>query len=133
MSDLRLTNDGPSEVIRRMLELGAARQRAAAKNLANLETEGYQPRRVEFADHLGQAAGHVDMTATAPGHMAGRIAGPEAPDYIEVVEDGPAESRDVELERIVADLADAEIAYSTAARLMAKRIATLRTAVTGKP
>jgi flagellar basal-body rod protein FlgB len=133
MSDVRLTNDGPSEVIRRMLELGAARQRAAAKNLANLETEGYRPRRIEFADHLDQAAGHVELTGTAPGHIADGLSGPDGPGYIEVVEDGPAESKDVELERVVADLADAEIAYSTAARLMAKRVATLRTAITGKP
>jgi flagellar basal-body rod protein FlgB len=133
MSDVRLTNDEASKAIRRMLDLSAARQQAAARNLANIDTEGYRPRRVEFADHLNQATGRVEMARTAPGHMTGKTSGPEACGYIEVAEDGPAESQQVELERIVADLADAEIAYSTAANLMSKRVATLRTAITGKP
>jgi flagellar basal-body rod protein FlgB len=133
MSDVRLTNDQASDVVRRILDLNAARQKAAARNLANIDTEGYQPRRVEFSDHLDQASGRVEMARTSPGHMTGRASAPEGPNYSEIVDEEAANSPEAELERIVADLADAEIAYSTAARLMSKRVATLKTAITGQP
>jgi len=133
MSDVRLGNDEASKTIRRILDLSAARQKAAVKNLANIDTEGYRPKRVEFADHLDQASGQVEMSRTAPGHMTGATPGPERRRYVEVVDHEAAESPETELERSVADLADAEIAYSTAARLMSKRVATIRTAITGKP
>jgi flagellar basal-body rod protein FlgB len=133
MSDIRLGTDEASKAIRRILDLNAARQKAAVKNLANIDTEGYQPKRVEFADHLNQATGQVEMTRTAPGHIRGRVSGPERRGYVEVVDHEAAAAPEAELERSVADLADAEIAYSTAARLMSKRVATIRTAITGKP
>jgi flagellar basal-body rod protein FlgB len=133
MSDVRLGGDEASKTIRRILDLNAARQKAAVKNLANIDTEGYRPKRVEFADHLNQATGRVEMSRTAPGHLAGAASGPGQPRYVEVVDREAAESPETELERSVADLADAEIAYSTAARLMSKRVATIRTAITGKP
>lgn len=133
MSDVRLGTDEASTVIRRILDLNAARQKAAVKNLANIDTEGYQPKRVEFADHLNQATGRVEMARTASGHMPGGTSGPEQRGYVEVVDHEAAAAPEVELERSVADLAAAEIAYSTAATLMSKRVATLRTAITGKP
>jgi flagellar basal-body rod protein FlgB len=133
MSDLRLGADEASKTIRRILDLNAARQKAAARNLANVDTEDYEPKRIEFTDHLDQATGRLEMTRTAPDHMTGRARATEGRCYVEVVDDGAAASPDVELERTVADLVDAEIAYSTAARLMSKRVATIRTAITGKP
>jgi flagellar basal-body rod protein FlgB len=133
MGDVRLGNDDASNTIRRILDLNAARQKAAVKNLANIDTEGYRPKRVEFADHLNQASGRVEMSRTDPGHMAGATTGPNRPRYVEVVDQEAAESPETELERVVADLADAEIAYSTAARLMSRRVATITTAITGKP
>lgn len=133
MSDLKLSGDEASRVIRRVLDLNAARQKAAARNLANIETEGYKPRRVEFADHLDQATGRIEMARTSPGHITGTSCGPGSSSCVEVIDEQAGTSPGVELERIVTDLADAEIAYSTAARLMSKRVATLRTAITGKP
>ena len=133
MGDMRLGTDEASKIIRRMLDLNGARQKAAVKNLANIDTEGYQPKRVKFTDHLNQATGRLDMVRTAPGHMTGTSPRQAGPDYVEVTDEEAAESPEIELERSVADLADAEIAYSTAARLMSKRVATLRTAITGKP
>jgi flagellar basal-body rod protein FlgB len=133
MSDMRLGTDEASRVIRRILDLNAARQKAAVNNLANIDTEGYEPKRVEFADHLNQAAAGLEMDRSDPGHMTGRASGPEPRGYVEVVDHEAAAAPEAELERSVADLADAEIAYSTAARLMSKRVATIRTAITGKP
>lgn len=133
MGDMRLGTDEASKIIRRILDLNAARQKAAVKNLANIDTEGYQPKRVEFAEHLNQATGRVDVVRTAPGHMTGRGSGPAARDYLEVIDEEAAESPEIELEQSIADLADAEIAYSTAAKLMSKRVATIRTAIIGKP
>lgn len=101
MSDLRLGNDEASKVIRRMLDLNAARQKTAVKNLANIDTEGYQPKRVEFADHLDQATGRVEMARTAPGHMAGRTSGPAGRNYIEVVDEEAVESPEIESSEVL--------------------------------
>ncbi len=133
MSDVRLGSDEASRVIRRILDLSAARQKVAVKNLANVDTEGYQPKRVEFVDHLNQATGHVEMARTAPGHLTGGTSAPERCGYVEIVDQDAAAAPEADLERSVTDLADAELAYSTAARLMSKRMATMRTAITGKP
>jgi flagellar basal-body rod protein FlgB len=133
MGDVRVTNDKATEAVRRILDLAAARQKAAVKNLANLDTEGYQPTRIEFSEHLKRASGGLDLAATAPGHMTGGTSVAGGSGYVEVVDEELAEAPEVELERTVAELADAEIAYTTAARIMSKRVATLRTAITGKP
>jgi flagellar basal-body rod protein FlgB len=133
MGEVRLGSDEASKAIRRILDLSAARQKAAVKNLANIDTEGYQPKRVEFADHLNQAAGRLDIETTSAGHMTRRTSSARPDGYVEVVDYEAVEAPEAQLERSVADLADAEIAYSTAARLMSKRVATIRTAITGKP
>jgi len=133
MSDVRLGNDDAANTIRRILDLNAARQKAAVKNLANIDTEGYRPKRIQFADHLEEASGRVEISRTDPGHLAGAAPGPDRSRYVEVVDREAAGSPETELELSVAELADAEIAYSTAARLMSKRVATIRTAITGKP
>jgi flagellar basal-body rod protein FlgB len=133
MGDMKLGNDEAVNVIRRILDLNAARQRTAIGNLANIDTEGYEPKRVEFTDHLNQAAGKVEMVRTSQGHIVGPGRRPAGRTYVEVIDEESAESPEAGLERSIADLADAEIAYATAARLMSKRIATIGTAITGKP
>jgi flagellar basal-body rod protein FlgB len=133
VGDVRVTNDEATEAVRRILDLAAARQKAAVKNLANIDTEGYRPTRIEFSEHLKQASGRLELAAPASGHMTGRTSVSGGSGYVEVVDEELAETPEVGLERTIADLADAEIAYTTAARIMSKRVATLRTAITGKP
>jgi flagellar basal-body rod protein FlgB len=132
MSKVTLGSDDAALALKRMLDRSAARQKVAARNLANSATEGYRPKKVEFASELDRALGRVVITRTNPHHMSSRsTAGSE--EFAEVIDEDVQDGDDARLERTVAELADAEMAYATAARLMSKRIAILRTAITGRP
>jgi flagellar basal-body rod protein FlgB len=133
MGDVRLGTDDTVRVLKQLLDLNSARQKVAARNLANSDAEGYQPQRVGFAEELDRAAGKVELARTDPRHLTAPRAGRLAKGYtIEPDEELSVESQ-AYLEESIARLADAEIAYSTAARLMSKRTATIRTAITGNP
>ena len=132
MSKVTLGTDDTLQVLKRMLDRTAARQKVAAKNLANSATEGYQPKKVEFTAEFDRALGKVGMRRTNPRHMASRSRA-RSREPVEVIDEDLQDGDDARLEKTVAELADAEMAYATAARLMAKRIATVRTAITGKP
>jgi flagellar basal-body rod protein FlgB len=132
MDKVGLAADEAAAALKRVLDLNAARQRVGARNLANFGSEGYRPKRVEFTDEMARALGKVEMTRTDPRHLDTSRATEGGEPHVEVVEDEEVDLA-VELEATAAQLADAEIAYATAARLMAKRIATLKTAITGNP
>ncbi len=132
MSQIRILTDQSIERLKKLLDVNAARQKVAAKNLANCDTEGYVPEKVEFSQELGKALGKVDLVRTSPKHISSiRQAGQS--EEVRIVRDESQSDDESALERTIAELADAELAYSVAARLMAKRGATLRTAITGRP
>jgi flagellar basal-body rod protein FlgB len=56
--------------LRRQMTIAAAKQAAAAGNLANLNTPGYKAVEVSFTDALD-----ASMAATHPGHLGGGAAG----------------------------------------------------------
>ena len=65
--------------LRREMTRAAARQVAAAGNLANLETPGYKAREPEFAETLDrQLSSPLQLTATSAGHLSGDAANPMA-------------------------------------------------------
>jgi flagellar basal-body rod protein FlgB len=51
----------------------AARQNAIADNIANIETPGYQARKVEFEDALRDAVDHGDAPATVSPHTTSSL------------------------------------------------------------
>lgn len=121
-----------TDLLKRVLDVNAARQKAAASNLANCDTPGYQPKKVEFMEEMNQALSKVDMVRTNPNHLRLPRTAEAREGIVEVVDD-QAEPAETRLEATMADLADAELAYSTAARVMGRRSATMRTAISGKP
>jgi flagellar basal-body rod protein FlgB len=132
MAKIGLATDEATATLKRVLDVNAARQRVAARNLANSDTPGYQPKKVEFVAEMNQALSKVDMAMTDPRHLSSPKTAEAREGLLEVVDDdaAPAETR---LEATMADLADAELAYATAARVMGRRSATMRTAISGKP
>ena len=131
MKNVGITTDGAAERLKRVLDITAARQRVAARNLSNVTTEGYEPKKVEFANELARVSGKVRMQKTHEGHLTSAREAEAARGYAEVVDEEALQSPDTRLEATAAELADAELAYATAAKLMAKRTQTLRTAITG--
>lgn len=132
MSKVSFGTDENVLVLKKILDGTAARQKVAARNLANCTTEGYQPRKIEFAEELGKRIGRVELSTNHPKHLrSGRIQA-HSRGFAEVVDEEAIADSAVRLEKTVAELADAELAYSTAAKLVSKRTATLRTAITGR-
>lgn len=133
MSRVTLGRDNAVAALTRLLDLHAARQKVAARNLANAGTEDYEPKKVQFADEFDRAIGRVTMRTTDERHMGPAAAARRSGDVVEVTDPDAAAEMETSLEASVAEIADAELAYATVARLMAKRIATIRTAITGNP
>jgi flagellar basal-body rod protein FlgB len=132
MKNAGIATDGASERLRRVLDVTAARQRVAARNLSNVTTDGYEPRKIEFSDELARVSGKVEIQKTHESHLTSSREAAAERGYAEVVDEEALENPDTGLERTVAELTDAELAYATAAKLMAKRTQTLRTAITGQ-
>lgn len=132
MGNVGIITDAAAAKLKRVLDVNAARQRVAATNLSNSTTDGYEPKKVEFSEELARVSGKVKIQRTHENHITSRRAAAEARGYTEVVDEEAVDNPEVRLERTVAELADAELAYATAARLMAKRGQTLRTAVSGQ-
>jgi flagellar basal-body rod protein FlgB len=132
MKNVGITTDGAAARLKRILDQTAARQRVAVRNLSNVTTEGYEPKKVEFSEELNRATGKVQMQKTHENHLTSRRQAAATRGYAEVVDEEAVDSPDVRLEETVAELADAELAYATAAKLMAKRSQTLRTAISGQ-
>jgi len=131
MGKVNWAADEATGSLKRVLDVNAARQRVAARNIANADTQGYQPKKVEFAEAMNHALAKLDMVRTDPSHIRPTRTAEEQEGLVEVVDDlAPEETR---LEATMADLADAELAYATAARIMNRRSATMRTAISGKP
>jgi flagellar basal-body rod protein FlgB len=132
MENVGIINDSAAERLKKVLDITAARQRVAATNLSNVTTEGYEPKKVEFSDELARVSGKVKMRRTHQGHMTSSNSADESRGYVEVADKEAIENPDTRLERTIAELADAELAYATAAKLMAKRGQILKTAVSGQ-
>lgn len=132
MTKIAWTTDDAAAALKRVLDVNAARQRVAARNIANADTPGYQPKKVEFVEEMGQALSKVDMARTDPRHLSLPRSAETREGVVEITDD-EASSAETRLEATMADLADAELAYATAARVMNRRSATLRTAISGKP
>lgn len=132
MKNVGLTSDGAAERLKRVLDVTAARQKVAGRNLSNVTTDGYEPKKVEFSDELARVSGKVKIQKTHERHLTSAREAEAARGYSEVVDEEAIANPDIRLEATVAELADAELAYATAAKLMAKRAQTLRTAITGQ-
>lgn len=132
MKNVGITTDGAAERLRRVLDVTAARQKVAARNLSNVTTEGYEPKKVEFSDELTRVSGKVKIQKTHESHLNSARKAADARGYAEVVDEEAINNPDTRLEQTVVELADAELAYATAAKLMAKRAQTLRTAISGQ-
>jgi flagellar basal-body rod protein FlgB len=133
MSKVSLGDDSAADVLMRLLDLHAARQKVAAKNLANTGTEDYEPKTVRFTDEFDRAIGRVSMRRTDERHIVSPRAATRSEGFVEVVDEEAVASAETNLEASVAEIADAEMAYATVARLMSKRVATIRTAISGRP
>jgi flagellar basal-body rod protein FlgB len=120
----RLTSDVTMLALQKALDGAAARQSAAAENLANVETPSYRPRRVEFQEQLRAALSTLDEATReelgAVDPVSYRYAGPP------LRRDGNA----VDLETEMTELAESSLQYQAATRLLTRKLQMLRSVAT---
>lgn len=125
MSQIML--DTTMAALEKGLDGTAARQRATAANLANIETPGYQPQVVSFEEDLRRAlVAERNVLSGADASPIAKVA-PRitAPNAEPVRLDGNA----VDLETEVATLGRNSLQHSALLRLMGKKLDMLRTAL----
>ena len=121
----------------KMLDAASMRVRAISSNIANAETPGYQRKEVEFEKELQKAlTGHgVVGKRTHERHMNIGGAKFENVHPKTVIPDDPSTPNginNVDVDREMVRLAENQLTYYTAARLMALRFESLRTAIRGR-
>lgn len=124
---------GNLPLLKRALSAYALRHRAVADNIANVATEGYRAQKVEFESVLQeQEAAPVPAMRTHPAHMpsgGGRSEEPRITDLGEFFDNG---INDVNVEREEMALAQNQLMYRMATRLLTQKYQGLRAAITGR-
>ena len=118
----------------RALDYRRANQNVIAGNLANIDTPGFQPKKLRFDQALAQAVDQdkMKLRKTNPGHF------PLPPDvgsnHFTLVsrETNPSGTLQSSLDREMADIMKNNLLYEASARLISKKIETLRTVITGR-
>jgi len=113
--------------LRRQMTVAAARQVAAAGNLANVDTPGYRAKEVTFEEALGRRIGV--LAATSPAHLA---AGLEDDNGITVQEvAGPArrDGNTVQIDRELLTMGRAAGDFAAAQTAMAAKFRLVRYAI----
>ena len=122
---LRYVSDVTATALEQALNGQAARQRATADNLANVDTPGYRPRQVMFEDQLRNALATRDDPDTAD--TVARVQ-PQS-----LTTDGPALRRDgnaVDLEGEMVRLAESQLHYSALVKLLSHKLSMLKSVAT---
>jgi flagellar basal-body rod protein FlgB len=116
-----------------VLDLTATRQRLLTENVANAETPGYERKDIDFKAELRSAvdrSGQIGMKATRPEHF-GATPQTHAPKINE--EDIPdGQKFGVDIDREMSAVAQNQMEYNIAARLVSRKFDALRTVIRGR-
>jgi flagellar basal-body rod protein FlgB len=104
----------------------AARHRAYAVNIANIETPGFQPREVPFEIQLRKVRDEMAQNSSTVGRTASLLLAPVEDDQGANRVDGNGVSADLQVTR----LAESTLAYEALAQAARMREAILRSAIT---
>jgi flagellar basal-body rod protein FlgB len=116
----------------RALDVRLVRQNVLASNLANVDTPGFAPKEVDFAQAMasvGRAGSPGEIHTTDARHLtgAGAAAGTAAVAIQNAAGDSPTmDGNRVDLDRTMVALSENGIAYGASARATSKKLAILR-------
>ncbi len=110
------------DLLSRMLYFREARHKVIASNIANIDTPGYQPSRIDFKENLAEIVGSpkLPLTLTHPMHI-----NPLKGCQIDF-KTSPSGDR-VDIDKEMADLAENQIMYNTTVELLARKFRGLQT------
>jgi flagellar basal-body rod protein FlgB len=128
-------------LLHKALGVYTSRQKVIAGNIANISTPGYQRRDVEFETHFNDALtlggtrpleggvtqpGHIPINASDPSQIEARVVTPT--DETDKLASG-VNNVDIDLE--MSELAENQIRFKYASRLISDTFKTLRRSITG--
>lgn len=128
--------DRTSEILQKSLDLREKNQRVIASNIANAETPGYSPAKLDFEDSLRNAIkGRGPVLATThPQHIAlGSQTISEVTGTITRTPDntGIGDENGVSVDAEMISLSENQIMYETSAQLWKKKLSLLKHVVSG--
>jgi flagellar basal-body rod protein FlgB len=124
---LRYINDTTTAALEKALQGQALRQRAVANNIANVDTPGYRPQRVEFEAQLQAAlARETDDDPAAAAAIDQVTPSEETPVAAPLRRDGNA----VDIEHEMVALAESGLNHQVLVRLLSKKMQMLKSVAT---
>jgi flagellar basal-body rod protein FlgB len=120
--------DNTIGVLDKVLELRSRKLEVISANIANAETPGYARLRMDFEEALQQAAAGSDsgQAVTHPRHMPAAMEDAEPRVWRELNKSGIGDDNNVSLDREMVDLADNQIRYEAAIRMLNKKFGMLK-------
>mgnify|MGYP006288081075 CR=1 FL=1 len=122
-------------VLDKVMALRAQKLEVISSNIANAETPGYSGIKMDFNEALATALNHSDgrQLTTHPRHMSGEgIPNMSAGIYVEADSSGIGDRNSVSLEKEMAELAENQIRYEAAIRMMNKKFNMLKLVIQEK-
>lgn len=129
--------DANMKLLSKVLDLRAKNQQVIASNIANAETPGYSPARLEFEEALRQAVGDNESLKLATSEQGHIPLGPEALEEIQgslVISHDTTKLGDennVSVDQEMLALSENEILYEAAAQLLKKKMGMLKYVISG--
>ena len=118
------------------LDASAVRQRVRASNIANVGTEGYRRREVNFEDELRRVmrGANPDLAVTDPRHIGQATGIEQVEPQVVVVDDASLTSgaNNVDVDYEMSELAKNQVLFTTVAQLLGGRFRSLRSAIRGR-
>ncbi len=122
-------------IVSRMLDASAARQRAIAENIANVNTPGYKTKDVNFVEMLNsETRSGVNVSRTDPRHI--RINESVKSENIEFDPDNSSELtsglNNVDIDKEMVKSAENQLYFSATSKIAAIKFKALHTSITGR-
>lgn len=108
------------DLLSRVLDVSSLRHRVIAQNVANVNTPGYHRLEVSFEDAMAKALAGSGEVATVK------------PRVIETDNPARQDGNTVDIDREMGDLTKNGLLYQAATQILASRLASLRSAISGR-
>ena len=141
MSDHLLFDDAALRTTQTALDGLALRQQVISRNLANIDTPGYQAQTVTFEAALqqaqnttGQPQPQLALAATEPAHLVGTTSAPIDPVAVEARQGGTqrVDGNNVDIDVELTQMAETGVRYQALTQLASNKLSLLRTISQGR-
>lgn len=120
--------------LKKAVDVYARRHTVTARNVANVETPGYQTEKVKFEEMLDRSRMSMAGTTTDPRHIPINPRNPmDVEEQVVAAETGFDNGvNDVDIDTEMTDLATTDLSYRMATRLLSMRYNMLSSAIKGR-